>query len=469
MNKKVRELSSNTLLFTISNFGSKVVSFLMVPLYTAVLSTEQFGVIDLLSTTVQLLIPIFTLNIQDAVLRFTIRDEFNKGNILNTALQILFFSSLGLSVLMIILSHYFDNNYLAFLFFSFVFGSLYNISSMYLKATNKVKIIAIFGIAQTVLICLLNIIFLIFIPLGENGFFIANTLGFFLCDIGIIYYGKLYKLVKIKLADRILFKRMISFSVPLVINSISWWVNNASDRYILTFFCGASVNGIYSAAYKVPTIVTTIQSIFYNAWSISAIKEFDPNDQDSFLGRVYSIYSVTSIFLCSILILCNKLVSRILFAGEFYIAWKYVPFLLCGAVFNGLALFLGCFFTATNKTKDISSTTLVGAVINILLNVFLIPLYGGYGAAFATLVGYLITWITRTVKLRKIIKLKVNWKFHIISLILLVIQSILAVFYNNEIIGIAILVLILMLNKSNFAGMMMYIRSYFLNSKKAEK
>lgn len=147
---------------------------------------------------------------------------------------------------------------------------------------------------------------------------------------------------------------MILYSFPLVTNSIAWWLNNASDRYILTFFCGTSINGIYAVSYKIPTILSTFQSVFYNAWSISAITEFDKEDRDGFIGNIYTMYSAISIIGCSILLIFNIFIAKILYSKLFE-AWHYVPPLLIGTVFNGLALFEGCIFTAVKNKRGIKN------------------------------------------------------------------------------------------------------------------
>ena len=203
-------------------------------------------------------------------------------------------------------------------------------------------------------------------------------------------------------------------------------MNDASDRYILTFFCGAAVNGIYAVSYKIPTILSTLQSIFYNAWSVSAIKEFDKDDKDGFVGNIYTLYSSASLIGCSIILILNPVIARILYAKEFFEAWRYAPALLVGAVFNGLSLFEGCLFTAVKRTKDVSKTTLIGASVNTILNLILIPLIGAYGAAIATFCGYLTVWIVRTISLRKIIVMKVSWVVQILCMITIMIQGTLA-------------------------------------------
>lgn len=429
---KYRDLSKNTILFTISNFGTKVISFLLVPLYTNTLSAKDYGTADLMTTTAQLLIPVLTLNIQDAVLRFALDKNYSAKETLNVSKKIILFSSLCLIIALLFLCKFniitLDSQYIIFLFMSFLLGSLSNSISMYLKAEDKVGILVISGLANILIACTLNVYLLLIMKIGISGYLIANIAGSCV-GVGImICGGKLLKdffIPSIKI-DKKLASQMLVFSVPLIVNSIAWWLNNASDRYILTYFAGTDANGIYSVSYKVPTILSTLQSIFYSAWSISAITEFDKNDHDGFMGNVYMAYAFTSILGCSSILIFNQFIAHILYAKEFYQAWQFVPPLLIGTVFNGLALFEGCIFTAVKDTKSVTISTLVGSVVNTLLNFVLIPYGGAKGAALATLIGYFCIWILRTIQVRNIVRMKVNWLSQISALSILVVQMVLA-------------------------------------------
>lgn len=424
---KYKELSLNTLLFTISSFGSKLISFLLVPLYTYTLSTQDYGTVDLLNTTIQLLIPFLTINIQDAVLRFSLDSDYEKDEVIGVGIKITFISSILLAIILYVIksmdSKPIDNKYLLYLFLSYVFGSLFNIFSMYLKGKNRIKILTFGGVLNTFITCILNVFLLLWLKKGVTGYLLANLSGLMITVIFLLIIGEIYKDVKFS-SSKSLCRLMVKYSFPLVLNSLAWWINNASDRYILTYFCGASLNGVYSVAYKIPTILSTIQNIFYSAWSISAITEFDKNDNDGFMGNIYTMYSCVSILGCSILLIGNYYIAQLLYSKDFFVAWSYVPPLLIGTVFNGLALVEGCIFTAAKKTAGVTKTTIYGALVNTLFNFILIPYYGAYGAAFATMIGYFTTWFIRSLNLKSIIQMKVNWKYQILIIILLFLQLI---------------------------------------------
>ena len=449
-NAKYFDLAKNMMLFSVSSFGTKIISFLFIPLYTAVLSTDEYGSADLLSSTVSLLIPVLSLNIQDAVMRFSLDKDYKKEDVISTGVRInfygLLFLALGITALSKVNILKLESKWLVFLFITYATGVFNNCFTLYLKGKEKVSVLAVSGILNTFFSSIFNVIFLLIIKAGIDGYLLAHFIGSFIAVMYQLFAGKIYKDIKLlKFQD--LSKKMIGYSLPLVANSLSWWINNASDRYILTFLCGVAQNGIYSMAYKIPTILSTIQTIFYNAWSISAVKEFDKDDKDGFIGNMYSMYSFLSIIACSVIMIFNVPIARILYAEEFFVAWKCVPFLLVGTVFNGIALFQGCIFTAVKQTKAVSITTMIGAAVNTVCNVVCIFFMGSIGAALATLIGYMVTWILRLMKLKKIVHMKVEWNRHFLCIGLLILQALLALDTSLTIMQIVLFGIMILLQR----------------------
>ena len=306
--------------------------------------------------------------------------------------------------------------YLVFLCVYFFLGAISQIFNLYLRAKNQAAIIAFGGIICTFITCISNILFLLVFKYGILGYMISNIIGVSLQNLFQLVAAEIYKDIKLRDYND-LSKPMIRYSLPLITNSISWWVNNASDRYILTFIKGIAENGIYSVSYKIPTILTMFQGIFYNAWSISAIAEFDNKDKDGFIGNNYTMYSFVSLIICSGLLICNIPLASFLYKGDYYEAWKCIPFLLVGTVFSGISQFEGSLFAATKNTKLVAKTTIIGAIVNTIGNFIFIYFIGSVGAALATLFGYFITWVLRTIFLQSFIKMRVNWETHVLSII----------------------------------------------------
>lgn len=450
MREKNRSLLKNIGLFTLGSFGSKILSFLLVPLYTAVLSTSEYGTVDLITSTASLLTPILLLSIFDATLRFGMDDSYKKEDVLSTSIRIAVVGSLVLIVGTVVVAATgivkINNIYLIFLCAYFIIGALNQIFNLYLRAKNQASVIAASGVLCTLVTCCCNILLLVILKWGIIGYMISNTIGILIQNLYQLFIGKIYKDIKF-LRFRNLTRPMVSYSIPLIANSLSWWINNASDRYILTYLRGIAENGVYSVSYKIPTLLSMLQGVFYNAWSISAIAEFDENDNDGFIGTNYSLYGFISLATCSSLLVINVPIASFLYKGDYFIAWKCVPFLLLGTVFSGISQFEGSLFAATKNTKSVAKTTVIGAVANTVCNFIFIYYFGAVGAALATLIGYFVTWSLRTKHLQSFVKMKVNWMTHFVSIALVLLQTMVATVKSLPLFQIVSLVLLVLLNK----------------------
>lgn len=430
---KYKELLKNMGVLTLSNFGSKLLSFFLVPLYTSVLSTEEYGSFDFINVTILLLIPLLTLNISEGALRFLLDEEKKRNEdsdictitIKYTIISIAFVVALALinNVLGIVPAL---KEYIGYFIVYYIVSAIYQAVQNITRGYDKLSDIAISGMINSVLILTLNIIFLIIFKFGLDGYFLANIIAICLTVLYLIIKLKIFKLVSRKVNKKIE-KEMVNYSKPLMMNSIGWWINNISDRYIVTFICGSSTNGIYSVAYKIPSILSIVQTIFNQAWTISAVKNLKSEDKDRFIKNTYSLYNLLMVICCSILIILAKILARVLYINEFYNAWKFMPFLLISIVFSALSGLLGGLFSAEKDTKVMGYTTLGGAIVNTILNIILVYRIGAMGAAISTAISCLIVWIIRLILIQKKYKLRINLKRDCIAYIILLIQAILII------------------------------------------
>ncbi len=432
---KYKYFLKNLSIFTISAFITKLILFLMLPFYTNLLTVNEYGIIDIISTTVQLAMPIFTLSITEAIIRFTLDNKDNAHYIIKIALKIFikgYFFIMLLSVLSCIILKI---NFVYILLFNlyYIFLTLSHIYVYYLKGLEKVKIIGIASIIKVVFLVLLNCLFLIYFKIGIVGYYASAIISEFINIIILIIYKKKFcSLETTNEIDYSLEKEMIDYSKHFVVNSISWWVNNASDKYVVLLFYGTGLTGIYSVSYKIPTIIEFVQSIFSQAWQISAIKEYKDKESVGFFSAMYNYYNLILIFVVYGILLFLKLIAHFLFAKDFYIAWKYVPFLLLAILFGALSGFLGTIYAANKDSKMYAKSTIIGAILNIILNFILIPIFGAHGAAIATFISYFVIWILRLSFMKKYVVLNINHYINSLSYLILIIMSICTIFINSN-------------------------------------
>lgn len=437
MKNNYQYLFKNIGLLTLSNFGSKILVFLLVPLYTSILSTSDYGTYDLFNTSISLIIPIVTINISEGVLRFALDKENDENAIYSIGLKIIIKGLLFLTVLCLI--NYFFNFYPLLkqnsLYFMLLYFStvLYQFLTSFIRGIDKVAVLSIASVLNTISILVFNILFLLVIKLGLGGYFLANILGALLPSIYLIYKINSYSIRVTSKKDRALQKEMILYSYPLILNSLGWWINNAADRYIVIAFCGVAVNGIYSVGYKIPSILNIFANIFNQAWVLSSVKSFENDKNSDFFESIYDSYNMVLVILCSVLIAISKILAGFLYANEFYGAWIYVPFLLIANVFGAISGFAGGIFSAAKDSKIYSISTLVGAAFNIIFNFILVCSVGAIGAAISTMLSYFIVWLIRVYMMKKIIQIKIHIVRDIFSYTLLIAQSIMLIYIDNGI------------------------------------
>ena len=442
---RYKYLIKNTGILMISSFSSRILVFLLVPLYTSVLSTAEYGTYDLAVTTIQLLLPVFSLNIYDAVMRFYMDGKYSKKEISTIGVKYVILS-ISFFAIATYINCQFDlfgildslRYYSAYIFVYYVS----NLANQYLtqmaKGNEQVRDIAIAGVVNTIVTLLLNLLLLLVYEMGIRGFFISYIAGQFSSVIIIFLKSKYWQYIGFKI-NKQYEKEMLAYSIPLILGTIGWWCNNVSDRYVVTFLCGIATNGIYSVAYKIPSILTTIQQVFLQAWQISAVKEYGNQDSPSFYGNTFETINIAMCFICMGLIVLTKPIASILYAKEFYAAWQYVPFLLISGVFSAASGILGPILNANKNSKSLGISSLTGAVVNLTLNFGLISLIGVQGAAVATAVSSYVIFLLRKIAVGARIVIHSYWKVYF-SWALIICQAI-ASLYSGKIIVEFVLIL----------------------------
>lgn len=433
---KYKYLIKNMGLLTLSSFATKLLSFFLVPLYTSVLSTGEYGTYDLFNTTIGLLFPILTLDIQEGVLRFALDKDNDNRDVFAIGARCFWVGS-GIVTLFVGINHIvclipiLDQYAFEFLFL-YIVSSLSGIVSYYARGIGDVKEISISSVLASIISICCNLIFLLLLKIGLLGYFLATILG---SGIQIVYLCsrlKIWGVLFSRKTNNRLRKEMIQYSSPMVANAVSWWINNASDRYVVTAISGMAMNGIYSVSYKIPSIISVLQSIFGQAWSISAVEELDTKDASGFYINIYNLYNYMLVLACSGLILLDKPLAKILFANDFYKAWEYAPFLLISTVFSGMSAFIGGLFSALKKSTSFAQTSVITAVVNTIGNLILVFLIGPIGAAISTAASYFLMWVLRIRIIRKDIDLRVNFKRDILAYVIITLQAILLLTVGKE-------------------------------------
>lgn len=425
---RYKKLVSNAALFAIGNFGSKLISLILVPIYTYYLSTRDYGTVDIVTTTTSMLLPIITLCIYDSVLRFTIDSKEDKEEVFTNGLLLAIFGFIvALFLYPLFLKLNFSNNLVIFTYLILFLQAIQSISSQFVRAIGKIKIFALDGIFTTLVTASANILFLIYLDMGVNGYLLSLVAGTFTSLVYLTLAGKTYNFFKIKKFNRSLITKMLIYSMPLIPNSFMWWLMNASSRYFILNFNGLAANGLFAVANKIPSILSMLNSIFLQAWMLSAIEQFDSdgkNDKSKFYSNVFNYLQKIMFVGTSGLLLILKIVMKSVISEDFYSSWKYVPLLLLGVVFSSFSGFIATNYNAAKQTQGVFKTSFIGGILSIFLNVIFIPRLGINGAGLSIVISFSVTWIIRYFDTKKIIDMHLDFKNIFLNLFIIITQII---------------------------------------------
>ncbi len=424
---KYKKLITNTAVLALGTLGSKLLVFLLMPLYTRLLSSSEYSTADIISQTANLLIPLISLGMYEAVFRFAMDKGEKCEKVLTTGLYTTLAGGAVFALFLPLLCkiEYFDG-YFPLIFLYVICASIHYLVSRYTRAVGQNTLFAVQGILSTALNIAFNLIFLIGFDMGVLGYVLSVIASDMLSSLFLFIKLRLYKLIRPANFSKALLLTMLKYSVPLIPTTVFWWVTNVADRYIIRAYLGDSINGLYAAAFKIPTILLLLSSVFTEAWQFSAVVERDENnikEHSQFFGVVFNSFQGMLFMSAAGLIAFSKLLARILFAASYYQAWRYMPLLIMATVYSSLITFMGSVYLVDKKSIHSFVTSFIGALVNIVLNVLLIRDYGANGAAFATFICYLTVYIIRAITARRMIPFDQHTAKVFVNTLLLSLQS----------------------------------------------
>ena len=417
---KYTRLLTNTAVFSVGKLLSKLLVFFMVGVYTAYMTPAEYSSAELITGMANLLIPLACAGITEGIFRSAAAKTGDKEAFFTNGLVVYGVGSLiflALSPLLGLLPFFDEGIWLIVTYV--VVANLHSVVSQYLCAVGRTKLFAGQGILNTAIVIGLNILFLPVLGLGVTGYVGSIILADLLTTVFLVVLTRLWRAVKPKTVSWGIIRSMLRFCLPLVPTTLFWWITGVSDRYMVAGMCSSELNGLYTAAYKIPNLLIYAISIFDSAWKLSVSSEEDPEACAAFYSRVWRVYTTLAFLGGGGLIILSRFLAHILFALDFESAWIYIPTLTFATVFTALCTFLGSVYFTSKKTMGSMLTALVGAVLNIMLNLLLIPHYGAMGASVATLVSYFAVCVLRMVTTRRLIPFKQEWVRGLVNTLLL--------------------------------------------------
>ena len=427
---KYQTLAANTILMSVGTFGSKLLVFLMVRFYTGYLTPAEYGTADLITQTANLLIPLVSLDITDAVFRFAAERRGGRTEAFSVGLRVITLGSAGMLLVIALLQGIPAVRAYGFLLASFVIASCYHaLCAHFVRARGNTALFAAHGFFNTALFIGLNVLFLAVFHWGIRGYVLSTTVANLITTGLLVFRARLWRYAGLA-PRRGLRRQMLRYCIPLIPTAVFWWIMGVSDRYMVKWFLGSDANGIYAVAYKIPTILTILATVFMDAWQLSAIAESDGDRQAHlrFYGRIWDAFA-SAVFLCAGgIIALSPLLIRLLAEEAYYSAWQYIPVLTLSMAAAAFSNFMGSVYVVTKQSKASFWTSLVGAGSNIVLNLWLIPRIGLQGAAAATFLSCLAVFLIRLVNARQLLPFSLSGRKLALGVGILLLQTLFLLF-----------------------------------------
>lgn len=420
------KLFSDTVILAIGTFGSKLLVFLLMPLYTALLSPSQYGTAELITGTANLIMPFACVGITNGIFRFAAEKGTDREGVFSSGMVLLGAGLCGtvlLGAVALCIGAAWRTEILLVVLYVLA-ADLQAVCAQYVRAVDRTRLFAVQGILNTLVTVGFNILFLMAFDLGVTGYVLSTVVGNLLTTAFLVVSARLWRVFRLSHVSRTAMRELFRFSLPMVPTTICWLITDLSDRYLVSWFCGEAVNGVYSAAYKIPTIVNLVSGIFMQAWQFSAVvQSADGEECSRFYSQVFRGF-LSVIFIGSGgLILLSPWLCRLLLNSAYHEAWRYMPTLLYSAALESVVSFLASVYMVRKKSMHSFLTAVAGTGLNLLLNFLFIPRTGTFGgalgAAIATLIGYAAVWVLRMADVPRLLRFRLYLPRQLCSLALL--------------------------------------------------
>lgn len=405
------ELAKNTIILTVGKICTQFVSFFLLPLYTALLTPEEYGVVDLFSTYVTLLVPLFNWQFESGLFRFMLdcrEDPKKQRQLFSTVFLVNIGQTLLYLLAYLIFQRWMNSPYKLFLLLDVMLNILLSTLLQFPRGLGNNSAYAFASFLSASSTVVLNVVLIAGFQMGAYGMFWASSIAKAMTIVYLMLSQKVWRYIRVKAFSKDVFKNVLRYSLPLVPNQLSWWVVGVSDRTVISYVLGMAANGIYSVANKFSTVFITFYNIFNMSWTESVALHINDEDRDAYLQQmVNSMYRLFSA-LCLGVIACMPFVYPMMINEQYAEGYPHVPILLVAILFQIIVGLYSAVYVAMKKSTEIAKTSFFAAAINLVVDVILIRFIGLYAASLSTLAAYMTMAVYRYFHVQKFVKISID-------------------------------------------------------------
>lgn len=439
--EKEKVLINSTVVYFIGNVLTQLLSIALLKMITGNVTTTDYGYFNLIVTIDNLVTPILTLQIADAVFKFMIQTKDKEAlyTYYTIGTSIIISGALVVCFVVVALQKVLLIEYPILVSAYIISTNIFSYNQRVVRALGKNKAYVFSNLIKSILCIILQFFFL------SNGFgvkslFLANTIATLLCVFILIVIVKTYRLFRLKCFDVVIMKEMLRFSVPLIPNTAVWWFQSSVNSLIITSILGVGYFGVYSIANKFASILNLVIGVFNMAWQESAIREYGTNDYNRFATDTFKSYAKIILSGAIILMPFVTVLMPYLLDKSYYSALPLAAGLILSTGFSAFSGYFGSIITAKCETKKLLYTNIVGVFANVCIVFTCIQSMGLWAIVISSIATNILLVITRYYSVNDIINLDAKFlREFFIFVVLCIINVLLCVCADKNVLYIAII------------------------------
>ena len=467
MQKSGTDFINNTLILFIGRICTKLIQFCLLPLYTSILTTSEYGTVDLISAYVTILVVLVNLQLEQAIFRYLAEERQNDENkdiVITNVMFISFLQIILFTIVYLLIQSFITIDGKIFLLLN-VFASVFMTTMMQItRGLGDYKTYAKGSFLSAISIILFNLLFLLGFNMKIIGLLLSTFIAYIICSLYLLMKKKIYKYIQKKHLNRSKQKELLGYSIPLVPNELSWQAIKSSDKIIVSYALGKAYNGILSVSMRFSAVYNEIYSIFNTSLVDAVISNIRKQEGQVFITRLINRIFILFLSIAFLLITVMPFIFGIFVNKSYAEAFYYIPLYIISSFINVMVGLISGIFVADKRTKLIAVTSFIAGFINIIVDLLLIDLIGLYAAVFSTILGYLIMFIIRYFIILKNYSIHIEIKNFLLAIIGIIV--VLFTYYSNNLIIqlLALLMVILIsfwLNFDTLKRVLKFIAAFF--------
>lgn len=403
MNNRIQNLLKNSFIFMIGNFASKILIFLLLPLYTNYLDPAEYGQVDIYINILAIFYSVVSLQSCESVFRFMVdaKTEEDKRSIISNSFVVALCGILLFTIGMCIFGSITGFKYTIVFILYVCFNIFAFFSQQAIRGLNYTVLYSTIGVVSTLVQIFSNIVFIVVCKFGSVSLLWAHVITYIFVFLSILIKCDLFKYFKPSAIKLSIVKEHLKFNLPLLPNAICIWGISSLGKYLLLFFYTTAEVGLFSFATKFSQIIIAINSILFMAWQQSAISEYNSEDKNEYATEVFNKFLSLELCATAVILPLVKLLIFTVMGEDYRLAWIYVPIFFIGTILKFCGQFASIGFFGAKKTNTVFFASMTSIIVYMVIGYFAAKEFYILGVGISYTIAQLVDYLIIQIRVKK--------------------------------------------------------------------